>query len=176
MLGKIKREGINIMLGNNNSEDMNIENKTKPVDTVDTLLGENSSFNGDIEFSGGLRIDGIVRGNVTTLDATNGLLVVSETGEVEGDITVPHVIINGAVCGNVISSEHLELQGNAQVTGDVQYQGVEMQLGASLNGNLVSNPKSAVRAAPSTKKENSNILTGSSEACTSSEPFGQIGL
>ncbi|HAY45101.1 MAG TPA: hypothetical protein DCY55_02330, partial [Gammaproteobacteria bacterium] len=56
---KLICEGINIMLGNNNSKDMTIENKTKPVDTVDTLLGENSSFNGDIEFSGGLRIDGI---------------------------------------------------------------------------------------------------------------------
>ena len=165
---KLICEGINIMLGNNNSKDMTIENKTKPnktkpVDTVDTLLGENSSFNGDIEFSGGLRIDGIIRGHVTALDSANGLLVVSETGEVEGDITVPHVIINGAVRGNVISSEYVELQEKAQVTGDVQYQGVEMHLGASLNGNLVSNPKSPVRALPSSQKETSNILTGSSD-------------
>ena len=161
------------MLGNNNSEDMNIENKTKPVDTVDTLLGENSSFNGDIEFSGGLRIDGIVRGNVTTLDATNGLLVVSETGEVEGDITVPHIIINGTVHGNVISSEHVELQKCARITGDIQYQGVEMQLGANLNGNLVSNRKSPVRAVPSTSgssaaepptRGNSKILKGKTES------------
>jgi cytoskeletal protein CcmA (bactofilin family) len=160
---KLICEGINIMLGNNNSKDMTIENKTKPVDTVDTLLGENSSFNGDIEFSGGLRIDGIVRGHVTALDSANGLLVVSETGEVEGDITVPHVIINGVVRGNVISSEYVELQEKAQVTGDVQYQGVEMHLGASLNGNLVSNPKSPVRAVTSSQKETSNILTGSSD-------------
>ena len=63
--------------------------------------------------------------------------------------------------GNVISSEHVELQEKAQVTGDVQYKGVEMHLGSSLNGNLVSNPKSPVRAVPASKKEDSNILTGS---------------
>lgn len=151
------------MLGKINSRDMKTEDNTKPVETVDTLLGENSSFNGDIEFSGGLRVDGIVRGHVTALDSANGLLVISETGEIEGDITVPHIIINGAVRGNVISSEHVELQEKAQVTGDIQYQGVEMHLGASLNGNLVSSPKSPVRAVPSSHEE-SKISIGSTDS------------
>ncbi|MBT5032031.1 MAG: polymer-forming cytoskeletal protein [Proteobacteria bacterium] len=150
-----------------------VEVSAKPVETVDTLLGENSSFSGDIEFSGGLRIDGIVRGHVTALDNANGLLVISETGEVEGDITVPHIIINGTVHGNVISSEHVELQKCARITGDIQYQGVEMQLGANLNGNLVSNRKSPVRAVPSTSgssaaepptRGNSKILKGKTES------------
>ena len=165
------------MLGDRNNKYLkaDAEASAKPVETVDTLLGENSSFSGDIEFSGGLRVDGVVRGHVTALDNANGLLVISETGEVEGDITVPHIIINGTVHGNVISSEHVELQKSARITGDIQYQGVEMQLGASLNGNLVSNPKSPVRAVPSTSvssastsgssaeppaKENSKILKG----------------
>ena len=172
------------MLGDRSSKYLKADAQAgaKPVETVDTLLGENSSFSGDIEFSGGLRLDGTVRGHITALDNANGLLVISETGEVEGDITVPHIIVNGTVHGNVISSEHVELQKNARITGDIQYQDVEMQLGANLNGNLVSNPKSPVRAVPSTSgasastsgssasaaeppaKENSKILKGKAES------------
>jgi cytoskeletal protein CcmA (bactofilin family) len=140
------------MLSNLRSKDTKVEEKARPVDTVDTLLGQNSTFNGDITFSGGLRLDGIIRGHVTASDSANGLLVISETGEVEGDITVPHIIINGTVNGNVISSEHVELQGKAKVSGDIQYQGIEMQLGVRLSGNLVSIKKSPVRAVQSSKE------------------------
>ncbi|MDG2087501.1 MAG: polymer-forming cytoskeletal protein [Arenicellaceae bacterium] len=150
------------MLSKLSSKDIKAEETARPVETVDTLLGENSTFNGDIAFAGGLRLDGIIRGHITASDSAKGLLVISETGEVEGDITVPHIIINGIVNGNVISSEHVELQGKAKVSGDIQYQGVEMQLGARLNGNLVSSQKSPVRAVQSSK-ENPKVLKSSSD-------------
>lgn len=110
----------------------------KPVDTVDTLVGNGSVLQGDLQFTGGLRIDGHIKGHITALDSNKGALVLSESGLVEGDISVPHVVVNGTVNGNIVSSGHVELQAKAKVTGDIHYKAVEMELGAMLNGSLVS--------------------------------------
>lgn len=112
----------------------------KPVETVDTLLGNGTVLQGDLEFSGGLRVDGHIKGHINALDTNNGTLVLSETGVIEGNVTVPHVVVNGTVKGNIISSGQVEMQSKAQVTGDIHYKAVEMELGASLNGNLVCDP------------------------------------
>ena len=120
------------------------EKPAAPVETIDTLIGSGSILQGDLEFVGGLRIDGHIKGHVSAQDTNNGTLVLSESGIVEGDINVPHVIVNGTVKGNIISSGHIELQADAKVTGDVHYTAVEMALGAVLNGSLVSDTTSPV--------------------------------
>jgi len=112
----------------------------KPVETIDTLIGVNSVLQGDLEFTGGLRVDGHIKGHITALDANNGTLVLSEAGQIEGNISVPHVIINGRVKGNINSTGHVELQEKCEVHGDVHYKAVEMQLGAAINGSLVCDP------------------------------------
>lgn len=113
---------------------------SKPVDTIDTLVGQKAVFKGDLEFSGGLRVDGQVKGNVIAKDDSNSTVVVSETGQIEGNITVPHVVINGAIHGNIKSGGRVELQAKSRINGDVHYKAVEMELGASINGNLVCEP------------------------------------
>lgn len=115
-----------------------------PVDTIDTLIGTGSILQGDLEFTGGLRVDGHIKGHVIAQDGNKGTIVLSETGVIEGDINVPHVVINGTVNGNIVSSGHVELQVNAKVTGDIHYKAVEMELGAILNGSLVSDTTSPV--------------------------------
>lgn len=117
---------------------------TTPVETIDTLVGSGSILQGDLEFVGGLRIDGHIKGHISAQDTNNGTLVLSESGIVEGDITVPHVIVNGTVKGNIISSAQVELQSHARVTGDIHYTSVEMALGALLNGSLVSDKSAPV--------------------------------
>ena len=82
-------------------------------------------------------MDGHIKGHISAQDTNKGTLVLSESGVVEGDINVPHVVLNGTVNGNVVSAGHVELQSNAKVTGDIHYKAVEMQLGAVLNGSLV---------------------------------------
>jgi len=120
------------------------EKVSTPVETIDTLIGSGSVLQGDLEFTGGLRIDGHIKGHVSAQDSNNGTLVLSESGVVEGDINVPHVIINGSVNGNIASSAHVELQSSAKITGDIHYKAVEMELGAVLNGNLVSDASAPV--------------------------------
>ena len=110
---------------------------SKPTDSIDTLIGQKTVFKGDLEFAGGLRVDGVVKGNVIATGDGNSTLVLSELGEIEGNVTVPHVIVNGSVRGNIKSSGRVELQAKAQIHGDVHYRAVEMELGATINGNLV---------------------------------------
>lgn len=120
------------------------DNVSTPVETIDTLVGTGSILQGDLEFTGGLRVDGHVKGHVTAQDNNKGTLVLSESGTIEGDVNVPHVVVNGTVNGNIVSSGHVELQASAKVTGDIHYKAVEMELGAILNGSLVSDAPSPV--------------------------------
>lgn len=110
---------------------------TKPQSRIDCLIGAGTVIEGHVVFSGGLRVDGHVKGNITAEDGKPGTLVLSENGRVEGEIRVPHIVINGAVIGPVRSTEYVELQGKANVTGDVHYNAIEMQLGAIVQGALV---------------------------------------
>ncbi len=119
----------------------------KPCNTIDTLVGAKTDIKGDITFSGGLRVDGKIRGNITAKGDSNSTLVLSENAQVVGNVTVPHVISNGSIKGSVRASERIELQPKADITGDVYYKVIEMALGAVINGNLVRELTDANKAA-----------------------------
>ena len=89
-----------------------------------------------IRFLGGLRVDGVVRGNVTTTDGETGTLVVSEHARIDGKIEVSHVVVNGTVNGPITANDSLELQAKARVVGDISYRTLEMHLGAVVQGRL----------------------------------------
>ena len=104
---------------------------------IDTLIGQHSMIEGDLTFSGGLRLDGRVRGNVTAAADQTSMLVISEKGVVEGEVRVGHLILNGTVTGPVHATELLELQPHARVHGEVHYAALEMHQGALVEGRLV---------------------------------------
>lgn len=110
---------------------------SKPQSRIDCLIGAGTVIEGNISFSGGLRIDGKVKGNIVATTESAGTLVLSERAEVDGEIRVAHAVINGKVTGPVHAAEYLELQSKANVTGDVHYRALEMQLGAVVQGQLV---------------------------------------
>ena len=115
-----------------------------PQKRIDSLIGAGTTVHGDIQFTGGLRIDGTVDGKVTTVDGKPGTLVISEKARVEGEVRVSHVVVNGIVSGPVTANDYLELQAKARVHGDVQYRSLEMHVGAIVQGKLVhAEPESA---------------------------------
>jgi cytoskeletal protein CcmA (bactofilin family) len=118
--------------------------KTNKPSPIDSLIGSGTTIEGDVSFSGGLRIDGHVKGNVKASANKPGTLVVSEMAKVEGEIDVAHVVINGTVAGPVRASEYVELLPKARVTGNVSYKSIEIHVGAIVMGQLVyeSAPKS----------------------------------
>ncbi|HEY4374125.1 MAG TPA: polymer-forming cytoskeletal protein [Burkholderiales bacterium] len=116
-----------------------IGKKSKPQTTIESLIGATTIIEGDVVFTGGLRIDGTVKGNVaasTGSTETNSTLVVSESARIQGEIRAAHVVVNGAVDGPIYVSEYLELQPKARVTGDVHYKTLEIHLGATVDGKL----------------------------------------
>lgn len=112
-------------------------NKAKPSNKLDTLVGAATRINGDIHFSGGLRVDGTVRGNVSEEENTPSSLILSEQGMIEGAVKVSRVVLNGKVVGPVHAAQYVELQPKARVVGDVYYKSLEMHTGAVIEGNLV---------------------------------------
>jgi cytoskeletal protein CcmA (bactofilin family) len=108
-----------------------------PQNRIETLIGAATVIEGDIEFSGGLRIDGTVHGNVNEISVQPSTLIVSEHGRIEGAISVSHATINGIVNGPVHATEYVELQAKARVTGDVRYKTLEMFVGAVVDGKLI---------------------------------------
>ncbi len=109
---------------------------SKPQSRIETLIGAGTVIDGNINFTGGMRIDGQVNGNVIATPGKPSTLVVSEQGCVQGEVNVTHLVVNGAICGAVIASEYLELHAKAHVTGDVDYKILEIQVGAVLEGRL----------------------------------------
>lgn len=110
---------------------------SKPQNRIDTLIGAGTTITGDIAFTGGLRIDGEINGNVRATGDQTSTLVISEHARIEGEVSVAHLVINGSVTGPVVSSGFLELQAKARVTGDIQYNSIEMHLGAVVEGRMI---------------------------------------
>lgn len=104
---------------------------------IDSLIGRQTEVVGDVRFTGGLHVDGTVRGNVLADDDSASVLTLSEHGTIEGEVKVPNVVLNGVVIGDVRASHHMELAANARVTGNVYYCLIEMAMGAEVNGSLL---------------------------------------
>lgn len=104
---------------------------------VSTVIGSDTRITGDIEFSAGLHLDGIIVGKVSGAADSRSTLTVSEKGQVEGDVELENLILNGNIIGDVHATGRVELATNARVTGTVYYHLLEMAMGAEVNGQLV---------------------------------------
>ncbi len=120
MFNNSKRESRN---GNSNSE-------------CTSLIAAGTEIRGDVQFSGRLHIDGKVEGSIRA-DSADAVLTLSNHAQVSGEISAPHIVINGSVTGDVTAGERLELAGNARVEGNVYYKVLEMSAGAQINGKMV---------------------------------------
>lgn len=116
---------------------------------IDTLISRTAKVRGDVEFSGGLHLEGAVIGQVTAAPGAEATLWVSEHGSIEGSVDVPQVVLNGTVRGDVRAPGRLVLGAKARVEGDVEYGAVEMAMGAQVNGKLMPmNGASVASGAP----------------------------
>lgn len=117
---------------------------SKPQTQIDSLIGAGTTIEGNLNFSGGLRIDGQINGNVVAIQGKPSTLVLSEHAQVNGEVNVTHLVINGSISGPVFASEYMELQSKAKVNGDVHYTTLEIQLGAIVDGRLVHSNTAAL--------------------------------
>lgn len=114
------------------------KNDSKPQGRIDSLIGAGTRVEGSIHFTGGLRVDGEVKGSIHAVDgASSSTLVLSEHARIEGAVSVAHLVTNGTVVGPVAVTESLEMQPKARIVGDVEYAAIEMHQGAVIEGRLV---------------------------------------
>ncbi|MFM9835567.1 MAG: polymer-forming cytoskeletal protein [Methylophilaceae bacterium] len=112
--------------------------RTNKIDSrIDTLVGAETRIDGDMVFSGGLRVDGTIRGNVFEQPGSPSTIILSEHGRIEGSVTAAKIVLNGTVVGPVKSAQFIELQTKARITGDLHYKSLEMHTGAVIDGKLV---------------------------------------
>lgn len=111
--------------------------ENRPAASVDTLIGRQTELNGDVHFTGGLHVDGKIKGKIVADDDKSTVLSVSETGHIEGDVRVSHVVLNGTIIGDVYAAQRITLSSKARVSGNVYYKLIEMTSGATVNGQLV---------------------------------------
>ena len=108
----------------------------KAKNTIDSLIGVSTKIEGDLHFTGGLRIDGRIQGHVIAEPGSSTMLIISEQAIIDGEVRAAHVIVNGQINGPVFSTELLELQPKARISGDVHYKTLEMLSGALVSGKL----------------------------------------
>jgi cytoskeletal protein CcmA (bactofilin family) len=101
-----------------------------------TLIAHDVRITGDLQFSDGLRMDGHVKGNVSGEPGGQTLLVLSDRGSIERNVHGYDMVVNGRIVGDVIADHFVELQSNAHVTGNIYYQQLRMDCGATVDGKL----------------------------------------
>ena len=120
---------------------------------IATVLGPDTRVEGNLGFAGGMHLDGTILGNVTGLPETGSTLVVSNSGRIEGDVTVENLVLDGTIVGDVHACNRVELAAGARVTGTVHYRLLEMAMGAEVNGQLVHEEEVQDRCAPGASDE-----------------------
>lgn len=116
---------------------MFFKKNARKQDSIDTLIGADTSIEGNVHFTGGLRVDGTIRGNIIEPNNSPSTLILSEYGKIEGAISASRIIINGKVIGPIKAYQFVELQAKAHITGDVHYKSLEMHTGSVIEGKLV---------------------------------------
>jgi cytoskeletal protein CcmA (bactofilin family) len=105
---------------------------------ISTVIGSGTEIRGDIQFSDGLHVDGVIKGDVQSdpqdMSAT---LTLSELGTIQGNVRVANVMLNGTVVGDVVAGNQVELAPKARITGTLTYALLEMSMGAEVNGKLI---------------------------------------
>jgi cytoskeletal protein CcmA (bactofilin family) len=115
---------------------------------IDTLIGKASRVHGDLEFAGGLHLDGSIAGNVRAEPVEGSSLSVSETGSIEGNVEAGNVMLSGSVRGDIVARERVVLGATAKVQGNVYYGVIEMTLGAQIMGKLTRLSEKTAETAP----------------------------
>jgi len=98
---------------------------------INTLLGRGSTFEGKLTFEGTVRIDGRFKGEIFT----DGVLVIGEGAEVQAEVDVATVIIEGNVIGNVRAKQLVEIHAPGRMVGNLVTPSLFIDKGVVFEGN-----------------------------------------
>ena len=103
----------------------------KRKNQITAFLGRDTEFEGNLSFTGMVRIDGRFKGEINT----EGTLIVGETAVINSDIHASNVIISGEIRGNIVAGEKIEIISPGKVFGDIEAPSVIINTGVIFEGN-----------------------------------------
>lgn len=106
-------------------------NRSVESQPIDTVIGADILFKGDIKGESIIRVDGSVEGN---LSLTKGI-VVGEKAKINGNLKSDRIIIYGSIFGD-INCKELNIKSSGVVNGNIQADNIEIEMGGRYNGNL----------------------------------------
>lgn len=105
-------------------------------EVFESIIGPSLRVEGNLIIQKGVRIDGIVDGNILQQDGQDAVVAISEKASVTGDVRANSVILSGYLKGNIFANTRVELLKTARIDGNISYSSIGMEVGASINGNL----------------------------------------
>jgi cytoskeletal protein CcmA (bactofilin family) len=125
--------------------------KQEPAEML-SLLGEGMEFVGDVTFTQGLRVDGVIRGKIRS----EGSLVIGSKGRVEAEIHIRRVSINGEMRGVVQASDRVEIHKEGRVYGEIFTPCLIIEAGAIFEGKCNMSDAQANPRQPGSGSENTS--------------------
>lgn len=102
---------------------------------ITSLVSKDALVDGTLRLRTGVKIDGIVIGGVIIESSEPCMLIIDNTGEIEGNILASRAIVSGAISGSIHATELL-VRSTARINGDIFYQRIHIEDGAEVNGQL----------------------------------------
>jgi len=105
-------------------------NKTENIGKVNGFIDRDTEISGDIKFNDSFRIDGTFKGKIVS----GNTLIIGEGGNVEADIDVANISVNGVVKGTLKASESIQIYSLGRVTGEIMTPKLIVEDGAFFQG------------------------------------------
>ncbi len=124
-------------------------------DEMTAFLGKDADFKGKLTFHGTVRIDGHLKGEISS---TNGTLIIGEGGVVDANIHISYVVISGEIRGDVIADKRIDILEPGKVFGNIQAPTIVIDEGAVFEGNcrMVQTKKINEQRLPIAESEDDN--------------------
>ncbi len=112
----------------------NKENILASSDAISSIIGADMTVIGDLTFDSKVRIDGNIEGNIT-----GEYLILSESGNITGDIDASTVVCHGQITGN-LRVDKVYLKKDGVINGRLETSDLSVESGGVLNGEIKSQP------------------------------------
>ena len=103
--------------------------KSSPA-TMDTVLGEFTTFNGNTDTEGSIKVLGKIEGDIKA----GGDVYIESSSSITGNVYGSNVYVSGKVKGNIIAKGILHLQSQARLFGDIEVSSIVTDEGAIFQG------------------------------------------
>lgn len=102
------------------------------------VVGEGVRILGEVHVPGVVRVFGIIEGKVSGKD-----ILVGPSGRIQGSLMADNVDLQGYAGDSIMVRNRLSIRSTAHVVGTIDYQAIEIEAGARIEGSLRNSPSSA---------------------------------